>query len=192
MLDIVFPNENEQEFIEAAKSLGYSQLIFVYSDVKKIKKISNHYSALLVEPNQVKQFKGKADFIVVKAQEETSRHTIEKMKPDLMFGFEESEKKDTMHQRYSGLNHVSCELASRNKVKILFSFSSILNSFGEKRAVLFGRISQNISLCRKYKVKTLIASFAKNTSEMRSAKDLQSLFIILGMHPKEAKESMIV
>ncbi len=32
MLDVVFPNENEAEFLEVAKSLGYSQLIFVYAD----------------------------------------------------------------------------------------------------------------------------------------------------------------
>jgi RNase P/RNase MRP subunit p30 len=107
-----------------------------------------------------------------------------------MFGFEESERKDTMHQRYSGLNNVLCELAFRNKVKIAFSFSSILNTSGAQRATLFGRMMQNISLCRKYKVKTLVGSFARSTFEMRSAKDLQSLFIVLGMHPKEAKDAM--
>ncbi len=112
------------------------------------------------------------------------------MKPDIMFGFEESERKDTMHQRYSGLNNVLCELAFRNKVQIAFSFNSILNS--AQRSVLFGRMMQNISLCRKYKVKTLIGSFAKQPSEMRSAKDLQSVFITLGMHPAEAKESMSI
>lgn len=188
MLDIVFPNDNENEFLEAAKSLGYNQLIFVYTDVKKVKKLPNSFSALLVDENKVKQYKGKADFIIVKAHEDINRHSIEKMKPDIMFSFEDSEKSDTMHQRYSGLNNVLCELAFRNNVRVAFSFSSILNS--NRRATLLGRISQNISLCRKYKVKTLIASFAKNTSEMRSAKDLQSLFITLGMHPKEAKDAM--
>lgn len=190
MLDIVFPNDNENEFLEAAKSLGYSQLVFVYTDAKKVKKLSNSFSTLLVDENKVKQYKGKADFIVVKAHEDINRHSIEKMKPDIMFSFEDSEKSDTMHQRYSGLNHVLCSFAFQNKVRVAFSFNLVLNSFGNHRATILGRISQNISLCRKYKVKTLIASFAKNPSEMRSAKDLQSFFITLGMHPKEAKEAM--
>ncbi|MEK6857804.1 MAG: RNase P subunit p30 family protein [Nanoarchaeota archaeon] len=190
MLDIIFPNENEKEFLETARSLGYNQLIFVYTDAKKVRKTENSFSALLVDENKVKQYKGKADFIIVKAHEDINRHSIEKMKPDIMFGFEESERTDTMHQRYSGLNNVLCELVFRNKVRVVFSFNSILNSSGAQRAVIFGRMMQNISLCRKYKVKTLVGSFAKQTSEMRSAKDLQSLFITLGMHPKEAKEAM--
>lgn len=189
MIDIVFPQDNENELISTAEKLGYDKLIFVYSDVKKVLKIENHYTALIVEPKKVKQYKGRVDFIVVRADEETSRFAIEKMKPDIMFGFEDSEKSDTMHQRYSGLNHVSCSFAFENKVRIAFSFKSLLDSYGYKRARLFGRMMQNIKLCRKYKIKTLIASFADKPSQMRSPADLQSIFIAIGMHPKEAKES---
>ena len=39
---------------------------------------------------------------------------------------------------------------------------------------------QNIDLCRKYKVKMLIASFAKDPSGMKSPHDLISLFKVLG------------
>ena len=36
----------------------------------------------------------------------------------------------------------------------------------------------------------IIASFATNPYEMRGAKELESLGVALGMHPKEAKEAL--
>ena len=50
-----------------------------------------------------------------------------------------------------------------------------------------GRIMQNIRLCRKYNVSMVFASFAEAKWEMRSAKDLMSFAVLLGMTPKEAK-----
>ena len=38
--DIVFPKNNEAEFISIAKKLGYSKLCFIYNDLEKIKKTS--------------------------------------------------------------------------------------------------------------------------------------------------------
>jgi RNase P/RNase MRP subunit p30 len=49
---------------------------------------------------------------------------------------------------------------------------------------------QNIDFCRKYKIKTAIASFARNPYEMRGPRDLMSFGIVLGMHPKEANDSL--
>ena len=49
---------------------------------------------------------------------------------------------------------------------------------------------QNVRFCRKYKVNTVIASFASKPEEMRSAHDLISFGISIGMHPKQAKESL--
>ena len=45
---------------------------------------------------------------------------------------------------------------------------------------------------KKYKVKTLIASFASDPYGMRAPNDLASFFVSLGMHPKEAKDSLEV
>jgi len=81
-----------------------------------------------------------------------------------------------------------CRFARENNVAIAFPFCSLLNA--KMRARLVGRIKQNIMLCRKFKVTTVIASFAKNPYEMRSPKNLMSLFVTLGMHPKEAKDGV--
>lgn len=194
MIDIVFPDKNEKEFIEIAEKLGYKELIFVYENkfpqqkVKFKTKLKLH-DALLVQHKKVISAKNKSKFIFVKAIED-NRFAFEKSRPSLVFSLEEAQPRDFMHQRGSGLNHILCRLAKENKVKIGFSFNSILNCNAMTRAQLLGRMQQNIKLCRKYKCKTVIASFAKTPYEMRSPKDLMAFFIELGMHQKEAKDSL--
>ena len=54
-----------------------------------------------------------------------------------------------------------------------------------------GRMMQNVKLCKKYKVNMVISSFATSKFELKSPSDLISFGIILGMTPKEAKESIL-
>jgi len=98
-------------------------------------------------------------------------------------------RKDSLHQRNSGLNHVLCILARDHTVAIGFSFSSILRS--QKRGELLGRMMQNIRLCRKYRVQMVIGSFAQTPWELRNEKDLQSFFQVLGMTGKEVKMDFV-
>jgi ribonuclease P/MRP protein subunit RPP1 len=106
----------------------------------------------------------------------------------LVFSLEEKGRKDFMHQRGSGLDHILAKLAHQNNIILGFSLNSIINS--NKRNVILGRIMQNIKLCRKYKVKTVIGSFTQNPMEMRSPQDIVSLFTTLGMTQKEVKDSL--
>jgi len=197
MIDIIIPNKNEKEFVSIAEKLGYKELYFLYSidhylnkkffDSKNIK-ISY---GILADPKNVdrikNKLKNKKDFVAIK-NSENNREIIEASKANLIFSLEENNKRDFMHQRASGLNQILCKLAKQNNVTIGFSLNSILDSINKH--VILGRIMQNIKLCRKYKVKTVIASFAFNPYEMRSPHDIISLFVSLGMHPKEAKDSM--
>jgi len=188
MKDIVFPDKNEQEFISLAQTLGYKELIFVYDNPSKFYKKSSQVgitNALLCAPRKVQNCK--ADLVFVQSSPE-DRFVIEKTKADLLFGFESIAAKDKTHQRVSGLNHILCRFAAQTGKKLAFDFNMILKA--RNKAVLLGRMKQNIKLCRKYKVKTVIASFAKDPLEMRSPKDLQSFFVLLGMHPAEAKKSL--
>jgi len=194
MIDIVFPDKNEKEFIEIAEKLGYKELIFVYehkipAQNPKLKTKLKLHDALLVQHKKVISSKNKSKLVFVKATED-NRFAFEKSRPSMVFAIEEAQPRDYMHQRGSGLNHILCKLAKENKVKIGFSFNSILNCNAMTRAQLMGRMQQNILLCRKYKCKTAIASFAKTPYEMRSPKDLMAFFIELGMHQKEAKDSL--
>ena len=195
MIDIVFPDRNEKEFIEIAEKLGFKGLIFVYSDSSKCadaQKLGTKLkilTALVADQKKIQQARQKSKLVFMKSTGD-DRFAFEKSKPDLVFELEEAQKHDYIHQRASGLNHILCDLAKKNNVGIGFSFSSVLNSSGMLRAQIIGRIQQNISLCRKYKNKVVIASFARNPFEMRSPQDLASFFVTIGMHQKEARDGL--
>ena len=189
MIDIVFPQNNEQKFIDMAKKLGYDSLCFVYSlkdfNIKKIKSdLKIKYAILAPDKKSRKPQKTKLVFFECK---ENIRKVIESNKDIIVFGFEQDDKKDFIHQRRSGLNHIICNLATKNNVKIGLSFSSLLKTNEKKRNLLIGRTNTNIKLCRKYKTKMIIGSFASDPFEMRSYKDLVAFFSTIGMHPSEIK-----
>lgn len=99
-----------------------------------------------------------------------------------------ADSRDKVYSRDSGLNQVICKLMANNKIVLAFSFADLLNS--KERSKLIGRWMQNIRLCRKYKIKMVLASFANNKWEMRTVKDLFSLALTLGMTGKEAQEAL--
>jgi len=196
--DIVFPKNNESEFIKIAEILGYSKLCFVYSDPEIIKEKRKKYEkqknpqiilGILTNFNKIRSSKDTADIVLVESSDK-DRSIIENTDDIIIFNLEITKKKDFMHQRASGLNHIMCSLAKRNNISIAFPFINLLNYQKKQRAELMGRIMQNIKLCRKYKSKTIIASFAANPYEMRAPSDLISFFTNLGMHAKEAKDSL--
>ena len=191
MIDFVLPGNNEKEFIIMAERLGYKELFFLYNfdDFSKNNSFDSKIKirrGILANPKNIdkinQKLKDKDVFIAIKSSD-ADREIIEKNNVDLIFGFEEISRKDFFNQRLSGLDHILCKLVRDNDISIGFSFNSLLNS--ENKPVILGRMMQNISLCRKFKVKTLIASFARNPYEMRSPYDLESLFKILGMPNKE-------
>ena len=126
--------------------------------------------------------------IIEAVSEEKNRKAVENKQVDILVAPERAGKKDRFTQRDSGLNHVLCALAKQNDVAIGFSFSDLLNS--SHRSMLLGRMLQNVRLCRKYKVRMVVASFAKDPKEMRSAYDLLAFGQVLGMTPKEAKQAL--
>ncbi len=133
----------------------------------------------------------KRSLTVVEAKDDGfNREVLERGKAHILIGLEKKQRKDFMHHRNSGLNQVLCKLAKKKKVAIGFSFSEILNA--RDRPQLLGRMMQNIKLCRKYKVKIVFATFAKNKWEMRAASDMLSLGRVIGMNPGEAKSSLDV
>ena len=187
--DYVFPDGNEGEFIEMALKLGYGGLCFIYrydrntdnsGKVKELQKktklkLSYGFLASLKDVNKIKI----KNLIFVKGSA-NNRFFIEKKKIDVLFSLEDGKREDFMHHRASGLNHVLCSLANKNKVIIGFSFNMLLRDKKNLHKLL-GRMMQNIRLSRKFKVKTLIGSFAERPFEMRGANDILALFVSLGI-----------
>ncbi len=195
MLDIVFPDGNEKEFIELAERLGLEGLCFVYKKKTDISGFQQQTrlslsTAVLCRPEDVRRFKGKVTTIVEAPEDQTKlRHIIEQVRPDILYGLETGRKKDFIHHRASGLNHILAALARQKKVAIGFSFSVLLKAKPQQRAIYMGRIMQNMRFAGKFKFEKVIASFADDPWQMRSVKDITSFFQVLGMTAAEVKTS---
>ena len=95
-----------------------------------------------------------------------------------------------MKSRDSGLNQTLCKLASKNKIVIGFNFSDVLNSNGIERSNLLGKMMQNVKLCRKYKVKMIVGSFASRWQELRSERDLMAFGREIGIEKVNNKDAI--
>ncbi len=197
--DLVFPKNNEPELIQMAEYLGFSDLYLIYQYQKNISQYKQKIHALqqntkinlslglIANQQDIQKAKNICNFVITPSSN-NNQYIFEKQKPNLIYDLETLPQKDSLHFRHSGLNQVLCSLAKQNNITSGISFNTVLHS--KNKAVLLGRTMQNIMLCRKYKVKMRIASFASLPYEMRSASDLASLGIVLGMHPREAKQSL--
>ena len=186
--EIAIPNNNEEEFIQIASKLGIKRLCFLYDFDKFSRHDLEIEVGFVVNHNNMHKAIQKSKFLVVKSSDK-DRFFIESNKIKLIYGFEELQKKDYLHQRASGLNHILCEIARKNDVAVGFSYSSLFNKNSQLTSLLMGRMTQNIALCKKYKVRTVIGSFSSNPFEMRAPHDIKSFFTMLGMEQKVARNS---
>jgi hypothetical protein len=130
---------------------------------------------LLAFPKYIVKAKKLTKYVFVKSSKD-NRFVFEKNKDILVYNLEDTGKRDFIHHRSSSLNQVLCGLANKNNIKVGLSFNSLLKADPIPRAKILGRMKQNIKLCNKYKVSTLVASFANKPYEMRNNKDLESFF----------------
>lgn len=151
---------------DGKNGLGFDSTISV--KIAELKKLSNNIN--IVEGKDI----------------EFNRKALENKNVDILLNPEKATYKDSLHHRNSGLDQVLCTLANKNGIAIGFSFNEILNA--RSRYKTLGRMMQNVRLCRKYKVKMVFATFAKNKWELRSKSDMESFARVLGMTGKEAIE----
>ena len=140
---------------------------------------------------EVQQAHRKFDLVVILGNASIGKNReILESSPDILLSPHFAAGKDFMKARNAGLDSVTCKIAAKNKVAIGIDFNEILHAREGEREVLLGRLMQNIKLCRKYRVRMLLASFASSVLEMRSALDLEAFAQSIGMTPKEAQEAM--
>jgi hypothetical protein len=192
-MEVVFPSNDEKTYVDMVKKLGFSSLCLVYpfykaKEINGIKKELTDFNiefGLIVNPNQISKAKKYSKFVFIQSSH-SNRWVLEKNRNIILFDVEKQPRKDFMHHRNSGLNQVLCKLANQNHNMIAFAFSHLIANM----PVLLGRISQNIKLCRKYKVNMMLASFADSIYKMRAYHDMLSFAKVMGMHPKEAKNAL--
>lgn len=195
MIDITIPKNNEADFIELASKLDLRKLYFLYNfDEYEYKLVKNHKNinveiGFIVNQKNINKALKESKLLVVKSSDK-DRYFIETNKIRLIYGFEEVYKRDYLHQRASGLDHVICNLLNKNNVVVGMSYGSLFNKNPETTSLIMGRMMQNIRLCQKYHVKTIIGSFSQKPMDLKASHDIMSLFAVLGMDGKNAKESL--
>ncbi|MFH1053434.1 MAG: RNase P subunit p30 family protein [Candidatus Woesearchaeota archaeon] len=206
MRDIVFPNNNEEEFLKIAEKLGYDELMLVYHfdekntaqkkelearilDLKKLTKIKIYYG-MKANKNNIINAKKMNIITLAESNREDDRWIIEKGKPAIIYNLEKDAKKDFIHQRNSGLNQVLCKLMKENDVGLGISLSAIIEADKKEQGRILGRIMQNIRLAMKYKLSTSVGSFCDNPYHMRGVNDIISLLSKLGMNQSETKKAL--
>lgn len=150
---------------------------------------SNVYKVTVKEIRNLNELRKliKKDINIVKGSK-LNRGVLESKHVDILLDPYVYIRKDSLHHRNCGLNHIICKIAKRNDKIIGLSFSEILRS-GKKEMIL-ERVRQVIKLCRKYKIRMVFSSFAENKFERRCAKDLLNFAVFLGMTPGEAKKAI--
>lgn len=211
MIDIVLPKKNEEEFINTAIMLGYSELCFLYpyGDIKekirrdvivkkfgslcdKFKSVKFYLGAFTDLDGSKKKLLPKQFDIFVGKVKKNLRPYLEKSPIDIFIGHEVHNRKDFIHHRNSGINQVLCKIAAQNKKIMCMSHQDMLKDINKncKNSTLIGRLRQNIRLYRKYKIMTAFATFSKNPVNMRNPKDLISVLEILGLQSRDAKNCL--
>jgi ribonuclease P/MRP protein subunit RPP1 len=183
----------------AAKPEGFDKIIFVKeisspNDARK----DEDYDAILIKTDSADMMRKIIDktynfckmIFVLGTDDKISRVALEHKKVAGLVSPEHERKHDYMDRRNSGLNQVLCKIARDNNKEIIIDFGSILSKEKEQRAILLGRIAQNIALCRKYEVRIRIANFASSIGEMRSSGELRSFCATLGMSTAQIRDTL--
>lgn len=173
-IDICFPKNNENEFIEIAKKLSTKALCFVYDDYRKIKvlkstkiKIYNAINTISDKKINMNYFQFSNDLKLISN------------KKIINYIDETSLKIRNFHIPIKDITQVHMK-EYRDKNKILgISFNSI---FTKKDNDLIEKLTFIIKLAQKYNVDVFIASFAQSPFFLRSNNELKSFARILKMN----------
>ncbi|HDI03103.1 MAG TPA: hypothetical protein ENF67_01005, partial [Candidatus Pacearchaeota archaeon] len=186
-----FVGKRKKEIIEEAKKLGFEQVYYVKivskpEEIKREEKKS--YDCVLLKTNSEDELRKMIDrafsfsykVLVLGTTDRVNRIALENKKVFALVSPEYERKNDYLDYRNSGLNHVLCKIATSNNKHVILSFKELLGKKSKEKALIIGRMIQNIKLCRKYKTSLKIASFASNINELRSIFDLRSFLFSLG------------
>ena len=131
---------------------------------------------------EIKQNQGKL-IIFSSEDEELNRKILEKENIDILL-LNQSNKKDKLKQRDSGLNQVMAKIAKTKNIAIGINLDEIIHSEKTKRAKILGRIIQNVEICKKKKLKMVFFSKKEN----KNVYDLKALSLVLGMPTNMIKD----
>ncbi len=78
-------------------------------------------------------------------------------------------------------------IAQKKKACFLIDLSMLIRSYGTGRAILLSRLRNFLALCNKYGAYYTFADFAKSEFELRTARELMHLGLLLGLNLGQSK-----
>ncbi|MFO8015538.1 MAG: RNase P subunit p30 family protein [Candidatus Woesearchaeota archaeon] len=183
MIDVIRPRNNEKDLISMAEKLGYSGLCFLYD---RPDRKTRDLVAGLQKSTGLKLYIGSgraspnADLVFTDINDKNPRQAMEDGNVDAVHGFEKIRARDRTNQRISGLDTVLCRIAAQKGKIYCVDFGSMIGMSGSARANAMGKLRQNLMLCRKYRIRVAIASFASGPMMMRNPLDLSAFLAVLG------------
>lgn len=184
--DICIPKENEQEYIDVARKIGTTSILFLYepkkhnSELKKIQEKNSDikiYTANLIQKNTNNQG---INFAKANLGNIENKHITH------IYDLELIEEKDNHHYRRSGMNQAIAKKIKEQNKTIIINTETLITS--KEPSKIIGRIQQNLELIKKYDIKLAIASIATKPENMRGKQEQKALIKTLGYeaHAKNA------
>jgi hypothetical protein len=162
-VDVCFPRENEEKYIEIAKKLGTGGLLFVYNEKSKIR--------VLGVSSAIKLYYGVMD----KGQART-------------FSIQPSGKRIIIYDQEdrTPVTQVHAKEAAAGGKLIMFPSSSMNPANRE----WFKRASLMFRLCKKYKIPAAVSSYARSPYTLTAKSELYSMSVVSGMDEIQAKAAI--
>jgi RNase P/RNase MRP subunit p30 len=166
-VDVCFPNKNEEKFIEIAKKLKTKSLCFVYDSPSKAKMIEN---------KKIKIYYGFLSGRVGGSLNFSSDFPagIFSMKNTVFFIRDFKHDKRSFFTPLSSINQVIIKEVCAKENSLAFGLPLMTKSKMHPKKI--SQLSFVMGLCEKYNVTSIIGSFAYSPFELRSEKELFTLF----------------
>ena len=126
--------------------------------------------------------------VVIGSDDKINLEAVSTKSVDILLDPDIDRDKDSMHHKNSGFNIHMAQLANKNEIALGFSFERMFNK--STRAKSLARMSQNVILCRKYEVNTVLANFSYFEKKRRDIFPLKAFGSLIGLRTDEIKDSL--
>ena len=110
---------------------------------------------------------------------------------EILLSPERGSTKDALRWKHSGLDEASATDLQRWHIAVGFAVHElVIERDHHRRALLMGKMMQNVKICRAYKIPMILCSLAQNRWQLCSCEDLRSLGRLLGMTGAEVNAAL--
>lgn len=142
---------------------------------------------IIISPKTIKELREqsqKKGLIILKnPTDEVLRHALEKSLVDAILP-DRHHSHDYFHHRRTILDLVNIRLMKKHNISLLFTMKELRESHGTKRALIWGRMLFEASICAHKSVPVIVSSGAEKEEDLVHCSSLIGLAEVLGLNKK--------